>query len=115
MTGTETKPGLCAQKVDMWACGVILYTMLYGKYPFPDDDPLEQRRRMIEKKFDTPELVCIAAHLQGHTLIVLPSTYFYIDSGSNMERMFMTALVVHGTMCIGKLSSCLSSPFMLPL
>eukprot|EP00884_Botryococcus_braunii_P019876 jgi/Botrbrau1/6572/Bobra.40_2s0035.1 len=43
-----------AQKVDMWACGVILYTMVFGKYPFPDDDPLEQRRRMINKEIDVP-------------------------------------------------------------
>lgn len=32
-------PCVGSQKADTWACGVILYTMLYGCYPFSNTEP----------------------------------------------------------------------------
>ena len=36
--GTYTGKAYDAQKVDCWACGVFLYAILFGKYPFGNDD-----------------------------------------------------------------------------
>ncbi len=64
-----------AQRVDMWLCGVILYTMLFGRYPFPDDNPLEQRRMMLERGYPMPAEV--SGHLASCKCTLLP----YLNPG----------------------------------
>jgi len=38
----------------MWALGVILYTMLYGQFPFFDQTPSELFRKIKAAEFSIP-------------------------------------------------------------
>lgn len=39
---------------DMWSLGVVLYMMLYGKFPFYDQEPSELFRKIKKADFDIP-------------------------------------------------------------
>ena len=47
---------------DMWALGVVLFTMLYGQFPFYDSIPQELFRKIKAAEYSIPEWVI----LQGH-------------------------------------------------
>jgi serine/threonine-protein kinase 40 len=38
----------------MWALGVVLYTMLYGRFPFYDSEPLELFRKIKSVDYTLP-------------------------------------------------------------
>lgn len=38
----------------MWALGVVLYTMLYGQFPFYDQNPTELFRKIKSGEFQIP-------------------------------------------------------------
>ena len=40
---------------DMWALGVLLYTMLYGQFPFYGDDPEELFKKIKAADYVIPE------------------------------------------------------------
>jgi len=40
---------------DMWALGVLLYTMLYGQFPFYDNTPHELFRKIKAVEYSIPE------------------------------------------------------------
>lgn len=40
---------------DMWAMGVLLYTMLYGQFPFYDNDPQELFKKIKAADYLIPE------------------------------------------------------------
>jgi len=40
---------------DMWAMGVLLYTMLYGQFPFYDNDPQELFRKIRTADYVFPK------------------------------------------------------------
>jgi len=42
---------------DMWALGVLLYTMLYGQFPFYDNVPQELFRKIKAVEYTIPEYV----------------------------------------------------------
>lgn len=44
---------------DMWALGVVLFTMLYGQFPFYDSIPQELFRKIKAAEYSIPEWVLI--------------------------------------------------------
>lgn len=40
---------------DMWALGVVLFTMLYGQFPFYDSAPQELFRKIKAAEFSIPK------------------------------------------------------------
>ena len=42
---------------DMWALGVVLFTMLYGQFPFYDSQPQELFRKIKAAEFTVPGYV----------------------------------------------------------
>lgn len=42
---------------DMWALGVVLFTMLYGQFPFYDSIPQELFRKIKAAEYSIPEWV----------------------------------------------------------
>ena len=43
----------------MWAMGVLLYTMLYGHFPFYHEDPQELFKKIRAADFGIPEYVTL--------------------------------------------------------
>ena len=43
---------------DMWALGVVLFTMLYGQFPFYDSVPHELFRKIKAADYKMPKYVC---------------------------------------------------------
>jgi len=48
------------EKVDIWALGIILYKLCFGKYPFDGADPLPQ---IVEGKYKLPVIYTISIEL----------------------------------------------------
>lgn len=44
---------------DMWALGVVLFTMLYGQFPFYDSIPQELFRKIKAAEYSIPEWVFV--------------------------------------------------------
>lgn len=44
---------------DMWALGVVLFTMLYGQFPFYDSVPQELFRKIKAADFKIPRFVSL--------------------------------------------------------
>ena len=44
-----------AQKADIWSCGVIMYAMLYGKYPF-DATQRNFARQIVNANYTIPQV-----------------------------------------------------------
>ena len=51
--------GCLSQKADIWSCGVILYAMLFGKYPF-DAQQRNFARHIVNAQYSIPQ-VCTTA------------------------------------------------------
>ena len=48
------------QKADLWSCGVILFALLFGRYPF-DTSERHYLRKMVKADYTFPEDVPVSA------------------------------------------------------
>ena len=63
---------------DLWALGVVLFTMLYGQFPFYDNQPHELFRKIKAADYSIPRWV---ASCFLHVCIVA-TEYFWKKTGS---------------------------------
>jgi len=79
------------QTADVWSCGVTLYVMLVGKYPFEDErDPRNFRLTMakiLSRSYDFPRGLALSAEL-----LSLLDGIFRVDPG---ERLTVQQISLH--------------------
>ena len=66
---------LCLQKADIWSSGVILYALLYGRYPFNAKEK-DYARNIVTANYAMPEDVPVSAsckELLSHVLVADPA------------------------------------------
>ena len=45
--------------LDIWGLGIVYYYMIYGKYPFKDEDEFDQCRLICTGSYDLPENISV--------------------------------------------------------
>ena len=50
-----TKKDYCGKQVDVWALGIILFNMLYGRCPFRAENERELYRKIAKGSFGFPD------------------------------------------------------------
>jgi serine/threonine protein kinase len=75
-----TKHGKYGSEVDVWACGVTMYVLLFGEYPFYDERRTHWHRKILEGKYIIPSwrsgISDECRDLLGHLLDVSAATRY---------------------------------------
>ncbi len=53
----ESTNGYSGKAADIWSLGVMLYTMLFGRYPFHDNEPLALFSKIRSGHFPLPDSI----------------------------------------------------------
>lgn len=59
---------LVGKPSDMWALGVVLFTMLYGQFPFYDSVPAELFRKIKSAEFTIPKYLFLSFNCEWKVL-----------------------------------------------
>lgn len=65
---------IAVQKADLWSCGVVLYALLYGRYPF-DAEQKYYVRKMVAAEYTIPQDIPVSSqcrHLLQGLLVADP-------------------------------------------
>ena len=71
----------CLQKADIWSSGVILYALLYGRYPFNAKEK-DYAKNIVTANYAMPEDVPVSAsckELLSHVLVADPAQVSSLD------------------------------------
>lgn len=82
-----------AKKADIWSCGVILYSMLFGKYPFNAKEP-RLARRIVAAQYTLPANVEVSPDcldILTKVLVAEPAQRLGMDD-IKTHRWFLTGL-----------------------
>lgn len=83
---------------DMWALGVVLFTMLYGQFPFYDSIPQELFRKIKAAEYSIPEWVLVLS--MWHVLEIYSKQWNLIALTSNHS-----ILKAHSLYCLFSIHS----------
>lgn len=81
---------------DMWAMGVLFYTMLYGQFPFYDSNPQELFKRISEAEYTIPKDITVSLETQ-----VIIKQLLELDAN---KRLTASALLGHLEMILSRWS-----------
>lgn len=74
----------------MWAMGVLLYTMLYGHFPFYHEDPQELFKKIRSADFGIPEYVTTFCMNVQCTFVIIFTVYY----SEGHKKMQETSLLI---------------------
>lgn len=66
---SNTVNGFCAKASDIWSMGIMLYTMLVGRYPFEESQPSALFSKISRGKFIVPDSLSSEARDLIHNLL----------------------------------------------
>ncbi|GAB4823630.1 hypothetical protein N2152v2_010676 [Parachlorella kessleri] len=75
-----------AKKADIWSCGVILFTMLFGRYPF-DPEQRDYARHIVAGQYVMPEDVAVSQSVRD-----LLRRLLVVDAN---ERLTLSQIMAH--------------------
>ncbi|GKF05486.1 serine/threonine-protein kinase SAPK3-like protein, partial [Tanacetum coccineum] len=78
---------------DVWSCGMTLYVMLVGAYPFEDpEDPRNFRKtigRIVSVQYSIPDYVLVSVdcrHLLSHIFVANPAKASPLEKTSEIKK-----------------------------